>query len=411
VGTQSTWKKDIILFLSTQTISLFGSMLVQYAITWHITLTTQSGAMMTIAIVCGFLPTFFLSPFAGVWADRYNRKGLVILSDALIAIATLILAILFLAGYKALWLFFVMSAVRSLGAGIQAPAVGAMIPDLVPEDKLTKVTATQGTIQAFVMLVSPMVGGALLTVAVIETIFFIDVVTAAIAIATLLTLVHVPVHAKAMQKQSTSYFRDMREGFAYIKSHDYVKAFFVFCAFFFVLVAPVAFLTPLQVTRSFGDDVWRLTAIEITFSIGMMLGGGIMASWGGFKNRVHTMTLSSLVTGACTFALGFMSVFWIYLIFMGLVGVAMPMFNTPSTVLLQEKVEADFLGRVFGVLAMISSSMMPLGMLVFGPIADLVRIEWLLMGTGLLMFIQGFFLVGSKVLVEAGRPVAPADGS
>src|SRR6478735_3946272 len=100
------WKKNIILFLGSQTISLFGSSLVMYAIMWHITLTTQSGVMMTIAIVCGFLPTFFLSPFAGVWADRYNRKVLIILSDSLIAISTLIMAILFMAGYDALWLLF-----------------------------------------------------------------------------------------------------------------------------------------------------------------------------------------------------------------------------------------------------------------------------------------------------------------
>ena len=82
----------------------------------------------------------------------------------------------------------------------------------------------------------------------------------------------------------------------------------------------------------------------------------------------------------------------------------MPLFNTPSTVLLQEKVEGDFLGRVFGVLGMISSVMMPIGMLVFGPLSDAVKIEYLLIVTGLMMFIQGFFLLGSKVLVEAGRP-------
>lgn len=404
------WKRKITLFLATQTVSLFGSMLVQYAIMWHITLTTQSGAMMTIAIVAGFLPTFFLSPFAGVWADRYNRKSLIIIADAMIAVATLLLAVLFMLGYKALWLFFVISAVRALGGGIQTPAVGAMLPDLVPEEKLTKVNATQGTIQAFVMLVSPMVSGALLTVATIESIFFIDVVTAAIAILSLLFLVQVPVHEKAKQKQTTSYFSDMRAGLAYIKSHSYVKAFFLFCAVFFLLAAPVAFLTPLQVTRSFGDEVWRLTAIEITFSIGMMIGGAAMASWGGFPNRVHTMTLSSLVIGICTFALGFTSNFWLYLFFMVLVGVALSMFNTPSTTLLQEKVEPDFLGRIFGVMSMISSSMMPLGMLLFGPIADLIRIEWLLMGTGILMFVQGFFLIGTKVLVEAGGPAVTASG-
>lgn len=396
------WEKNIILFLVSQTISLFGSSLVQYAIMWHITLETQSGIMMTIAIICGFLPTFFISPFAGVWADRYNRKRLIMLADSFIALATLILAILFYRGYNALWLLFVVSAIRALGSGIQMPAIGAFIPQLVSEDKLTKVNATNGSIQALVMLVSPMLSGALLTIATIETIFFIDVITALIAVLVLLLFLHAPVHAKAINKATSSYFTDLREGFKYINNHAYVKRFFVFCAFFFLLVAPVAFLTPLQVTRSFGNDIWRLTAIEIVFSLGMMLGGITMASWGGFRNKVHTMTLASLVIGACTFVLGVVPIFGIYLFFMGLSGVAIPLFNTPSTVLLQEKVEEDFLGRVFGVLGMISSTMMPLGMLVFGPLADLIKIEWLLIGTGLLMFIEGFILLGDKALIEAG---------
>lgn len=398
------WKKNIVLFLGSQTISLFGSSLVQYAIMWYITLNTQSGVMMTISIVCGFLPTFFLSPFAGVWADRYNRKTLIMLSDSLIAVATLILAILFLLGYQMLWLLFFMSAVRALGSAIQMPAVGAFLPQLVPEDKLTRVTATNGSIQALVMLLSPMLSGALLTMAGIEMIFFIDVFTAAIAVLVLMVFLHVPAHAKALERKTVSYFSDMREGYRYIKGHDYVKHFFVFCGFFTFLAAPVAFLTPLQVARSFGNDVWRLTAIEIIFSLGMMLGGLVMSYWGGFANRIHTMTLSSLVVGACTFALGVIADFWFYLLFMGLVGLAMPIFNTPSTVLLQEKVEADFLGRVFGVLVMISSTMMPLGMIVFGPVADIIKIEWLLIGTGLLLFIQGFFLLADKVLIDAGKP-------
>jgi DHA3 family macrolide efflux protein-like MFS transporter len=398
------WKKNTILFVASQTVSLFGSSLVQYAITWYITLKTQSGLMMTLAIICGFMPTFFLSPFAGVWADRYNRKTLIILSDSMIAAATLVLAILFLSGYDALWLLFVASAIRTFGAGIQTPAVGAFLPQIVPEDKLTKANAANGTIQSMVMLVSPMLSGALLTMATIETIFFIDVVTAAIAVLILLLFLHVPAHAKALERQTISYFSDLRKGFAYIRNHDFVKSFFLFDIFFFILAAPVAFLTPLQVTRSFGSDVWRLTAIEITFSAGMMAGGIIMASWGGFKNKVHTMVLSNFAIGICTFALGLIPVFWIYLAFMTLIGVVMPVFNVPATVLLQQKVEGDFLGRVFGVLGMISSSMMPLGMLVFGPAADFVKIEWLLIGTGLLLVIQSFFMLGSKVLIEAGRP-------
>ncbi len=399
------WKRDTILFLSSQAFSLFGSMLVQYAITWYITLETQSGLMMTIAIICGFVPTFFISPFAGVWADRYNRKLLIMLSDSLIAIATLILAILFFMGYDSIWLLFVASAIRSVGSGIQTPAVGAILPSLVPEEKLTKVNGINSSIQSMLMLVSPMLSGALLSFASIEAIFFIDVVTAAAAVFILLLFLHVPTHAKALEKRETGYFGDMLEGVRYIKNHGYVKTIFTFCGAYFILVAPLSFLTPLQVTRSFGDDVWRLTAIEMTFSVGMMAGGILIAAWGGFKNKVHTMVLSTLIIAACTVGLGIIPVFWIYLFLMALVGFVMPMFNTPFTVLLQQKVEPDFLGRVFGVLSMISSSIMPLAMLVYGPIADIIRIEWLLMVTGLLIFVEGLFMLNNKVLLEAGKPI------
>ncbi len=399
------WQKNTILFLASQTISLFGSTLVQHAITWYITLRTQSGMMMTIAIICGFLPTFFLSPFAGVWADRYHRKTLIILSDTLIAIATLVLAVLFWTGHDAIWLLFAASAIRAFGSGVQIPAVGAFLPQLVPEDKLTKVNGINSSVQSLVMLISPMLSGALLTIATIETIFMIDVITAAIAMSILSMFLQVPAHAKALAKENISYFEDLREGVVYIKNHDYVKTFFMFNIFFFILIAPAAFLTPLQVARSFGNDVWRLTAIEVTFSVGMMVGGIIMASWNGFKNKVHTMIFSNLIMGVATVGLGLVPVFWIYLAFMALIGLVIPVFNTPATVLLQQKVEGDFMGRVFGVMGMIATSMMPLGMLVFGPMADFIKIEWLLIVTGVLLVVQSLFMLGSKVLIEAGRPV------
>ncbi|KKK39779.1 MFS transporter [Mesobacillus campisalis] len=402
---RDNWVKNIILFLSSQTVSLFGSSLVQYAIMWHITLSTQSGLMMTLYIICGFIPTFILSPVAGVWADRYNRKMLIIAADGLIAVSTLILAILFLNGYDAIWLLFLMAAIRAVGTGIQTPAVGAILPQIVPKDKLTKVNGVNGSIQAIIMFVSPMVSAALLATTSLEMIFFIDVITAAIAIVTLIGFLKIKVHQKAAEKLTTSYLSDFKEGLRYVGGHAFLKTFFLFFAIFFVLMAPASFLTPLQVTRSFGADVWRLTAIEIAFSVGMMAGGAIIASWGGFPNKIKTLTLSSLVMGACTVALGIAPAFWLYLAFMALFGVALPLFNTPATVLLQEKIDEDYLGRVFGVLGMISTSMMPIGMLIFGPIADFMQIEWLLFGTGALIIVLAVFMGRNKVLVEAGEPV------
>jgi len=397
------WKRNIVLFLGSQTISLFGSMIVQYAIVWHITLTAKSGSMMTISILCGFLPTFFLSPFAGVWADRYNRRLLIALADGGIALVSLAVGVLVALGVDGLWLLFVALALRSVGTAVHTPAVGAYIPQLVPTEALTKVNGAFQTVQSVVMLVAPILSGVLMSVASLEISFFIDVATAAAAIFVLVFVLRVGAHPGASGERRSGYFADLKEGVAYVLGHGYVKHFFAFCVLFFFFVAPAAFLTPLQVARSFGPEVWRLTAIEVVFSVGMTLGGILFGVWGGFDNRVYTMALSGFVCGLMTIALGLVNAFVPYLAVMGVFGVVMPLFNAPATVLLQEHVEDAFLGRVFGVMGMISSIVMPMGMLVFGPVADLVSIEWLLVGSGIVLFLLGFMLVGDRVLVKAGR--------
>ncbi|MCK9163888.1 MAG: MFS transporter [Bacteroidales bacterium] len=398
-----SWIKNVVLFLGSQTISNFGSSLVQYAIMWHITLETKSGLMMTISIICGFVPAFFLSPFAGVWADRYNRKLIIILSDSFIAIATLILAILFMFGHNYIWLLFVVMAMRSIGSGIQNPAVGAIIPQFVPQNKLKKVNGINSSINSMVLLLSPMLAAFLLTFASIESIFFIDVFTALFAVLVFLFFIKVPSHAKALDRKAKTYLQDMKEGINYIKTHKYIKNFIIYCIFFYFLIAPVSFLTPLQVVRNYGSEVWRLTFIEIAFSIGMMVGGIIIGYFRGFKNKINMMAFAFSITGLTTFLLGFSILFWFYCAIIVLMGIAVPLFHTTSTVLIQEKVEQEYLGRVFGILAMINTSMVPLGMVVFGPIADIVSIDTILIITGIIIIILSYALSKNKTLLSEGK--------
>ncbi|MDR2156479.1 MAG: MFS transporter, partial [Clostridiales Family XIII bacterium] len=98
------WKRNAGLYIFGQFVSMFGTMLVQYAITWRITLDTKSGVVMTLFTCAAVLPMTLVSTFAGVWADRYNRKFLIILSDACIALITLGLAVAYISGHKNIWL-------------------------------------------------------------------------------------------------------------------------------------------------------------------------------------------------------------------------------------------------------------------------------------------------------------------
>lgn len=393
--TKQSWKKNTALFLTSQTISLFGSSLVQYAISWYITLETQSGLMITLSILFGFLPTLLLSPFAGVWADRYDRKKLILLADGAIALTTLVLAVMYMAGHRALWLIFIASAIRALGTAVQMPAVGAFLPQIVPEHKLMRVNGINGSIQSAIMLLSPMISGALMAFASIQSILIIDVVTAAIGMSILGFALHPPERAVQPSVQDKDYFQDLKAGFVYIRTHNFLKVFFEYYAVLLFLVAPAAFLTPLQVIRSFGEDVWRLTVIEVCFSMGMLGGGALLSVWGGFKNRVRTIAAGMFLMGATTLGLGVVPWFFAYMVLMSVCGIGLALFNIPSNVMLQETVEDAYMGRVFGVMTMISSSAMPMGILIFGPVADWVSIEILLMGSGLMIMMMCITMVRS----------------
>ena len=384
---EKNWKKNTVLFIAGQALSLFGSMIVQYAILWHITLETQSGTMMTLFTVVGFLPMFFISPFGGVWADRFNRKYIINIADGAIAFASLIVALLIMMGHTHFIILLVCAAVRSFGQGVQTPAVGAFIPQIVPTEHLTKVNGIHSSIQSMCMLAAPMIAGALMSFAPLEALFFLDVVTASIGITILFFFVKVPASEKTEheEKKGVDYFHDLREGLRYIRRHGFALIMIIFSALFSFFAAPAALLTPLQVTRNFGADVWRLTAIEITFSIGMMMGGLTIAAWGGFKNKVHTIALSCFIFGILAIGLGLAQNFWLYLGIMAIAGITMPMINTPAMVILQTTVEKEFMGRVLAVFSMVGSAVMPAAMLVFGPVADTININYLLIGSGVVI--------------------------
>ncbi|MBS1370013.1 MAG: MFS transporter [Lentisphaeria bacterium] len=389
-GSSGGWKGRISLFLAAQTVSLFGSSLVQYAIIWHITLSTLSGSMMTISTVCGFFPQIAISLFAGVWIDRHSRKRMIILADGAIALSTLTVALLFLAGYRELWLLFAVLAVRSAGTGIQTPAVNALIPQLVPPEKLMRVNGIYSTISSLMMFLSPAASAAILSVAALEATFFIDIVTAAAGIGILLFLA-VPALPGTGEKRKTSNWEDIREGFRYLRNHALIRRLLVFLFALMVSISPAAFLTPLLVGRSFGDEVWRLSASEMTFSAGAAAGGLLIAAWGGFSSKVRTTVFAGSLYGLFMIGIGAAPLFWLYLAANFMIGVTMPCFNAPLTALLQEKVEPEMHGRVFSLVQVSNSCALPLGMVLFGPLADFFPVQALLvLAGGLVVALSAF---------------------
>ena len=165
-----------------QTLSLFGSSVVQYAIFWYLVLRSNSGMVMTGAMVAAALPQAIVSVFGGVWDDRWKRKLLVMLPDAVIAAVTICLSASMAVGWGDTGLILVVLVIRSVGGGIQTPAVQSFIPQIVPEAWLLRVNAVNGTLQTAISIASPAIAAALVNLMPLWMIMLVDVSTAIVGI-------------------------------------------------------------------------------------------------------------------------------------------------------------------------------------------------------------------------------------
>ena len=395
----TSWKKNITYYLVSQQCSIFGSSVASFAIIWYITLDTSSGVAITGVTIASFLPQIITSLFAGVWADRYNRKMLIIIPDVFIAVSTLVLVILFWMGIQSISLLILISALRSFGSGIQLPSVSAIVPQLVPTDQLVRINGINSTLNSVLLLASPAMAGVLLGSLGIEFALLTDVVTALLAVS-FMSFLKMPAQSAAENTDNQGPFKDILAGLRYTRAHPFLLRLMIIYAIVFVLITPAAFLTPLYVERTFGPEVWKLTMNEITWTFGMLLGGIYVAVKGTFKNKFFVMFICTAAFGISFGLLGVASNFVIYLIILVIGGLFMPAYSAADTVLIQENVSENMMGRVFSLVQIIASTAMPLGMLFFGPLADVVKIEYIMIGSGVCLTLASPLVLGCKLSKE-----------
>ena len=391
------WKPRTLLFLSSQCCTLFGSTLVQMAIVWYVTLQTASGAWVAALTVCAYLPQFLISFVGGVWADRYSRKKLIICADASIAVVTLALMLL-LPHIKQdpvlLGAILAISALRSIGAGIQTPAVNAVLPSLVPEDQLMRYNGINAAMQSVVQFAAPAAAGLLLSVSSLRATLLVDILTAMVGIG-LLCGIAIPKQTTPLEKAPI--FADMKQGIGYAVRHPLLSRLLAAYGLFIFLCVPAGFLAQLLVSRVYGDTYWYLTAVELVGFAGMAGGGVLIGAWGGFKSRVTTLLVGLVAFGILAAGMGLSRSFLLYLLLMLFYGVALTMVQTAATTLVQERSDPAMQGRMFGLMGTMYSGFLPIGMAVFGPLADVISLRYIMVGSGVaLLLLAGWLRISPK---------------
>jgi DHA3 family macrolide efflux protein-like MFS transporter len=380
-----------------QAFSLFGSRLVQFALVWWLTMESKSASVLAFASIMAILPQVLLGPFAGTLVDRWKRRTILMVSDAVIALAVVLLAFLYAQGSVQVWHIYALMAVRSLGGAFQWPAMQASTSLMVPEEHLSRISGLNQSLQGLANIVAPPLGALLLELTPIQNILAIDVSTAILAIGPLLFISIPQPKRKTPVTGSSSVLTDFREGFRFIWSWKGLMMIVGMALVINLLTSPAFSLLPILVTNHFDGGAIELAWFQSANGVGMIAGGILLGIWGGFRSRVKTAMSAMTIMGGGLLIFSFLTKD-AFLIGVGLLfvfGTMNSIANASFFALLQATVPAEIQGRVFTMMMSLIMSMTPVGLALAGPVADLLglRIWYTVAGVVMMVLSVGALFV------------------
>ena len=390
-----------------QAFSLIGSQIVQFAIVWWLTRTTGSATLLALATLAALLPQIVLGPFAGALVDRWSRRTTMIAADTAVAVATLVLAILFLTDHFSVWAVYALLMVRATGAAFHWPAMQSSTTLLVPPQHLARVAGMNQTLSGMANIVIPPLGALAVEALPMYTVLAIDVATAIPAITALL-LIAIPQPPCATAAPTAggkpSIWADMRAGLSFVAHWKGLLLFSIIGLVIGLLGRAAAALGPILVTQHFHGGALQLAWWQSAVGVGTVLGGLALVIWGGFKRRIVTSLLALTLDGLAILVIASSppDALWLAVIGVFCAGLLETILFGINGAIGQTIIPPHMQGRVFSLLISASYLMAPLGLLIAGPFADAfgVQLWWAL--TGLVITVMGVvaFLTPSIVHIE-----------
>ncbi|MCC6455690.1 MAG: MFS transporter [Caldilineaceae bacterium] len=378
------WQRRFFAFFGAQAVSLIGSNIAQFAITWWLARSLDSATVLATATLMALLPGVLLGPLAGVLVDRWPRRLIIMMADGVGALGAAVLMLLFWTDAIQVWHIYVITFVRALAGTFHFAAVQSSTTLMVPPEQLSRVGGMNQTVQGINMLVAPPAGALLLELLSLEGMMAIDVVTALIAIGMVFTITIPQPLASMTQTARPSILSDLRTGFLYIWNWPALFIALLMSSVINFLMSPAFALLPILVLRHFKGNALQLASLSTALGVGFVAGGLILSAWGGFKRRIYTAVLGLAATSVGTLLIGIAPAegFWIAVVGLALFGIFNTISNGSFFAIMQAVVAPEMQGRFFTVLMSMSQGMTPLGLLIAGPVADRYGVQiWYLVST------------------------------
>lgn len=377
-----------------QVVSLLGTAMTWFAFTiWAWEKTGKASALATISFFA-FLPTVLLTPIAGALVDRWNRKLVMLLSDAATALGTLTVFLIYTFGDLQIWHIYVVSILAGFFTAFQYPAFAAAVTTMLSKEDYARASGMLGSARALSGILAPLFAAALLIPLGLSGIMLIDLATFTFAFGALL-LVHIPQPeptAAGLQSRGTLW-QEILFGFRYIRESQSLWALtllFMIAGIFLAIGATL--MAPLVLSLTQNNES-ALAAVQSTGAVGGIAGGVILSLWGGARGRIHNVLIGGV--GACL-----LGILWLGLtrtVVLWAIGSFCFAFFEPfveggNLAIWQTKVEADIQGRVFSARHMLVQIPYLFGILTAGYLAEAISISGVLILAGIAG--AGLFLLG-----------------
>lgn len=388
-----TFKHYLVLW-SGQLFSIVGSSVVQFVMIWWVTAEYENVVYLSLAAFFGFGPQIFLSPIAGVIADRSNRKIVMALSDFMQALVTLLLIFLIWSEYLTLVLFFIIIAIRSVFQTFHIPAKSSIVPIMVPNEYLSRINGIDFLFTGLIRIIGPILAGLLLSLVPMHIALWVDVLTFAIGVIPLF-FVKIPKKIKSdpnAKERNPPFREEFKAGFLFLKKNPALLSFVLTATLANFLGDPFTTLSSFYIRVTHGGDVTDYSYFSASIQIGMTSAALVTTfkkSWRK-KSTIIIVMLFIQFLGYLIYSLAPIGNFWIIYLGVFIAGLTYPIINTIAMTIIQRAVPPEMQGRVFSIILTLATIVNPVSMLASGPLANLVGIRVLFVGCAVLAFILLF---------------------
>jgi DHA3 family macrolide efflux protein-like MFS transporter len=380
--------RTFLYLWASQGLSVFGSSLSFFAISvWLVTTVypapEQKAALAsTLALIslAFAIPALALAPVAGVCADRYDKKRMMLFMDGGNAVVAALMATLVWTHHFNVPLLLVIAALHSSLAAFHGAAFDTAYPSLVSEQQLPRANGMMQTLWSAASILAPAVAAGLIVLAGTPFVMLVDVLTFVVAIMVLAFLA-MPSLERAKpgpDEAKPSFWTEIKVGLQFLKERRELLWLLSMFAGANLLMAPIGLYLPLITRFTLASD-WgargftyegAFAVVDTFYSLGSVAGGLFISAWGGLKERrVWGVIVPLMVGGLMMVFLGLSRGLYLTAAILFCFTFGFPIANSHSQALWQSRTPRDKQGRVFAVRRVIAQVSSPLMTAVAGWLA------------------------------------------